>query len=238
MQVIPAVDILHRRVVRLMKGNYEDATDYGGDVVAVATGFVEQGADIVHVVDLDAARGGQRSEAILGGLGAAGVPFQLGGGIRTPGAAETALGYGAERIVIGSALLGAHSEAARIVEAVGPERIVAAVDVRDGRARGSGWMDDGLEIAKAIARIVDLRIERALVTGIETDGTMQGPAVELFARVRNLVPGLSLIASGGVGSLGDIRDLAASDINFDAVIIGRAIYEDRFTLLEAIEAGS
>jgi phosphoribosylformimino-5-aminoimidazole carboxamide ribonucleotide (ProFAR) isomerase len=95
-----------------------------------------------------------------------------------------------------------------------------------------------LEIAEVIGRLVGLGIERALVTGIETDGTMQGPAVELFARVRRLGPGLSLIASGGVGSLGDIRGLAASDISIEAVIIGRALYENRFTLPEAIEAAS
>jgi phosphoribosylformimino-5-aminoimidazole carboxamide ribonucleotide (ProFAR) isomerase len=110
--------------------------------------------------------------------------------------------------------------------------------VSDGRARGEGWLDDGLEIAEVISRLVDLRIERALVTGIETDGTMEGPAVKLFAHVRNLAPGLSLIASGGVGSLGDIRNLAASQIGIEAVIIGRALYENRFTLPEAIAAAS
>jgi phosphoribosylformimino-5-aminoimidazole carboxamide ribotide isomerase len=233
MQVIPAVDILHGRAVRLMKGDYEAVTDYGDDAVDVAAGFVAQGAEIVHVVDLNAARGRERSLSILEGLRAAGVPFQLGGGIRTPEAAKTALCLGAARIVIGSALLGAHSGAEDIVDAVGPERIVAALDVRDGRARGAGWLDDGLEVADVISRLVDLRIARALVTGIETDGTMEGPAVEIFAHVRSLAPGLSLIASGGVGSLGDIRNLAASHIGIEAVIIGRGLYENRFTLPEA-----
>jgi phosphoribosylformimino-5-aminoimidazole carboxamide ribotide isomerase len=238
MKVIPAVDILYGRAVRLMKGEYEAVTSYDNDPVAVAAGFVEQGATIVHVVDLDAARGRQRSEAILGDLGGAGIPFQLGGGIRTPEAAEEALSFGAERIVIGSVLLSGHSAAARIAAAVGPERIVAAVDVRDGRARGSGWTDGGLETTEVVSRLVDLGIERTLVTGIETDGTMEGPAVELFAHIRNLAPGLSMIASGGVGSLGDIRHLAASDIGIEGVIIGRALYENRFTLPEAIEAAS
>jgi len=134
MQVILALDLLGGSVVRLIKGNYEDVTSYGYDPVATAAGFADEGAEMVHVVDLDAARGREPSNAVIRSLGAADVSFQLGGGIRSPEAAEAALDAGASRIVLGSALLGSLSGAERIVNAVGREQIVAAVDVRDGAA--------------------------------------------------------------------------------------------------------
>lgn len=236
MEVIPAVDVLDGRAVRLMQGDYGRVSAYDDDPVAVARRFSAEGASFVHVVDLDAARGRERSLDVLRCLRASGVRFQFGGGIRTAAGAKGVLEAGAVRIVIGSALLAGGDGSREIVNAAGGHAVVGAIDVRNGRARGSGWLDDGIPLAEALATIADLGVERALVTGIETDGTMQGPAWDLLAWVRNAAPDLGLIASGGVGSIEDVRALARSELALEGVIVGRALYERRFTLPEAIEA--
>lgn len=236
MQVIPAVDILDGSAVRLMKGDYARVREYGDDPVGIAEQFVDDGASLVHVVDLDAARGRSGAAAMIASLGRSGVAFQLGGGIRNARMAREAITLGARRVVIGSVLLGELSAASEIVDEVGADAVVAAIDVRDGRALGSGWTDGGIALTDALARVAGLEIQRALVTGIETDGTMDGPAVELFAEIREKLPGLRIIASGGVGSLEDVRFLSTSGIGVEAVIIGRAFYENRFTVPEAIKA--
>jgi phosphoribosylformimino-5-aminoimidazole carboxamide ribotide isomerase len=238
MQVIPAVDVLGEEVVRLTQGDYARVTTYDRDPVAVASRFVQEGATLVHVVDLEAARGGRRSMELLERLGAAGVPFQIGGGIRTGDVAREAIDMGAQRVVVGSAFIIDVKAAEEIIDAVGAGAVVAAIDVRDGMARGSGWLDDGIPLSDVLAFLVEVGIERALITGIEKDGTMEGPALQLCEEVRVRAPGLTLIASGGVGSLDDLRTLAASGIGIEAVIVGRALYESRFTLPEAIAAST
>lgn len=235
MQVIPAVDVLSGDVVRLVQGDYGSVTRYDVDPVAVASRFVAEGATLVHVVDLEAARGRECALDVVERLGAAGVPFQFGGGIRSAAVARAVIDLGAERVVIGSALVSNAASAKEIVEAVGNGAVVGAVDVRDGRVRGSGWLDDGIPVVDVIAILGDLGIERALVTGIEKDGTMEGLALDLYELVRSLAPDLTLIASGGVGSLEDLRTLADSRVDFEGVIVGRALYEGRFSLADAIE---
>jgi phosphoribosylformimino-5-aminoimidazole carboxamide ribotide isomerase len=238
MQVIPAVDVLAGRAVRLLRGDYGRRTEYGDDPVSIAEGFVSEGAELVHVIDLDAARGRSRSPELLGLLQVSNVPFQLGGGIRSVGAAVSAIDAGATRVVLGSALLAGDGTARDIVAAIGASAVVGAIDVHGGRARGSGWLDEGVPLADALATIDELQIERILVTGIETDGTMHGPAWELLERVRTTSPGLALIASGGVGSIEDVQALAMSSLRFEAAIVGRALYEGRFSVSQAIMAAS
>ena len=238
MLVIPALDVLGGRVVRLMQGDYERVSEYDEDPAGVGQRFAHDGAKLVHVVDLNAARGGVRSPDVLRSLKAGGVRFQIGGGVRTPADAVEAVELGAERIVIGSALLADEATPKNIVDSVGSEAVVAAIDVRDGRVVGAGWLDDGILLADAIARVLDLGIIRALVTGIETDGTMEGPLWATLSEVRELAPDLTMIASGGVGSIADIRALAESEMAFEAVIVGRALYEGRFGLADAISAAA
>jgi phosphoribosylformimino-5-aminoimidazole carboxamide ribotide isomerase len=238
MLVIPALDVLAGRVVRLMQGDYDRVSEYDKDPTGVALRFVDEGALLVHIVDLNAARGQKRSLGLVQSLGALGVPFQIGGGIRTPRAARETLRMGAQRIVIGSALLADDATLRSMVDEVGPQVVVAAIDVRKGRALGSGWLDEGVPLADALTRLADLGIVRALVTGIEADGTMEGPSWGTLAKVRESAPDLALIASGGVGSLADIRALSRSELSFEAAIVGRALYEGRFTLSEAIAAAT
>jgi phosphoribosylformimino-5-aminoimidazole carboxamide ribotide isomerase len=232
--VIPALDVLGGRVVRLMQGDYERVSEYDDDPTGVAQRFVDDGAKFIHVVDLNAARGGERCLDVVRSLKASGIRFQIGGGIRTPEDAMEAIQLGAERVVIGSALLADEITPRNIVDSVRSEAVVAAIDVRDGRVRGSGWQDEGIPLADAVARVTELGIVRALVTGIETDGTMEGPSWATLQEVRDSAPDLKMIASGGVGSIADIGKLSASEMAFEAVIVGRALYEERFTLTDAI----
>ena len=236
MQFIPAIDVLDGRVVRLLRGSFDDVTVYADDAVAVARDHVDRGADLVHVVDLGSARDGTdhaRTE-LAHALAAAGVPFQVGGGIRTPGVARTTVDAGAARVVVGTAAVGDPAAFAAIVSEVGPGAVVAAVDVRDGRARGSGWEDGGAPVGEVLDRVVGEGVEWGLVTGISRDGTLDGPDLDLLHEVRAGWPGLRIIASGGVGTLDDLRGLAAA--GFDAVVSGRALFEGRFTVDEAISA--
>ena len=236
MDIIPAVDILDGAVVRLLRGSYEEVTLYDRDPVAVAARFISQGAPLIHVVDLDAARGRTRDLSVLEDLARAGIPFQAGGGVRTAADALRTLEAGALRIVVGSVLTSSSEDSHRIVDVAGPARVVAAIDVRAGRAVGSGWLDGGTPLPDMVARVVAHDIPRALVTGIDRDGTMEGPDLDLLNAVRELGPQLDLIASGGVGSLGDLSVLRSSEVRLEAAIVGKALYESQFTVADAVES--
>lgn len=238
MELIPAIDLLEGQVVRLSQGDFDAVTDYGDDPVEVARRWQDEGATRIHLVDLDAARHGRpRQRAVIERIVAAlDVACQVAGGIRDEAGVAATLDAGADRVVLGSALISDPTLAHRLVEAHGAERIVGALDVRDGRALGDGWVPDarGTE-AQALARTLAADGLRWLaVTAIARDGGMEGPDLELLARVRSAVPSASIIASGGVGSLDDVRALAGE--GYAAAIVGRALYEGAFTLPDALAA--
>ncbi len=235
MHIIPAVDVLDSTVVRLLKGNFDRVTTYEFDPGDAAERWMNAGATLVHVVDLAAARSGTVNEALWSDMTRRGIRFQIGGGIRSVLSAARAIEAGATRVVIGSAIVDHASRLAEIVGEVGRQQVVAAVDVRGGRARGSGWLDDGIDLEIAIDRSLQADVGALLVTGIETDGAMTGPDRELLEHVREAAPEIDLIASGGVGSLADITMLA--DMGCSGVIVGRALYENHFTVSEAMAAG-
>lgn len=230
MQVIPAVDVLDGAAVRLAQGDYDAVTRYANDPIAVVEYWTAEGADLVHVVDLEGARSGVPDFGLMMRLGSLATPIQFGGGIRTPAAAEAAIEAGLSRIVVGTALL--QKDADELVARVESEAIVAGIDVRLGRARGSGWRDVGMDADEALDRALALGLSSVLATGIETDGMMTGPDLELFSRFRSAAPGCRLIASGGVGSLDHLDALV--EVGADAVVVGRALYERRFTFGSAV----
>ena len=236
MELIPAIDLLGGRVVRLSKGAYDAVTEYGDDPVAVARGFQADGAERIHIVDLDAAREGRaiQADVIAAIVGAVDVPCQVAGGIRDADAVAGALAVGASRVVLGSALISSPLLARILVERHGPDRIVAALDVRDGQALGDGWVADarGAEVIGLAQRLAAAGVRWFAVTAIARDGQLSGPDYDLLESVRTVVPGGAIIASGGVSSIADIRELAAR--RFEAAITGKALYEGAFTLREAI----
>ncbi len=234
MKIIPAVDILDGKVVRLLQGDYDTATEYSGDPAAAVRIWAETGAKLVHVVDLDGARRGTPDIELWESITGAGCFIQAGGGIRSAVDAAAVIDAGASRVVLGTTAVWDPKGVREIVGAVGPEHVVAAVDVRDGNAAGEGWEDKGRKFEEVVTDLVSAGVERALVTSISRDGMMTGPDIELLGRFVTLAPGIDLIASGGVGTLHDLRKLAASGLQ--AVIVGRAFYEGRFTYAEALTA--
>ncbi len=234
MQVIPAVDVLDGAAVRLVEGDYDRVTVYADDPVAQAATWMGQGAALVHVVDLAGARDGTQDEGLWRALAAAGVVFQVGGGIRDVATAARAVAAGAARVVMGTAVVWHPELVAEVVAAIGAEQLVAALDVRGGRATGAGWRDAGRDLSGVVGDAVSAGVVRALVTGIGRDGKMTGPDLEVIAAVRSAAPEMALIGSGGVGTIDDLLRLAGSGV--EGAIVGRALYEDRFTVAEAIAA--
>ena len=238
MELIPAIDLLDGRVVRLSKGAYDAVTEYGDDPVEVARRWAEQGAERIHIVDLDAARVGRPMQAgvIARVVEAVNVPCQIAGGIRDADAVATGLRAGADRLVLGSALISSPLLAKTLVERHGPDRIVAALDVRDGQALGDGWVADarGTEVIGLAQALAEAGLRWFAVTAIARDGQLSGPDLELLEAVRAAVPGAAIIASGGVSSIADIRELATR--RFDAAITGKALYEGAFTISDGLDA--
>jgi phosphoribosylformimino-5-aminoimidazole carboxamide ribotide isomerase len=238
MELIPAIDLLGGRVVRLSKGAYDAVTEYGDDPVEVARGFADAGAARIHIVDLDAAREGRAMQADVVGrvVKAVDVACQIAGGIRDVDAVARGLDAGADRVVMGSALIGHPLLARTLVERHGPDRIVAAIDVREGRAVGDGWVEGarGTGAMGHARSLAEVGVRWLAVTAIARDGQLSGPDYELLEAVRAAAPGAAVIASGGVSSLDDIRELARRD--FAAAITGRALYEGAFTLSDALAA--
>lgn len=234
MDVIPAVDVLDGAVVRLQRGDFDRVTSYGDDPVATAAGFAAAGAPIVHVVDLAGARHGESNPALWAALGATRITFQAAGGIRTAAAARAVLEAGAERVVVGTTAVW-DPHAVSLLAALFGEELVVALDVRDGRAVGAGWEDEGRDLDEVLDAVVAAGVERIMVTAVATDGMLTGPDLVLLERVIDR-SGLPVIASGGVGSLADVT--AVRDLGAEAVVIGRALYEGRFTLADAITAAA
>jgi phosphoribosylformimino-5-aminoimidazole carboxamide ribotide isomerase len=234
MQVIPAVDILEGRCVRLTKGDFAARTDYG-EPLECAQRWQREGAELLHVVDLDGARSGViKNITQIGRILKLGIPCQVGGGIRSEADAKRMLELGASRIVLGTAAIKEQGIAKRLSAEFGSERIVLAVDARGSRVALSGWAEgsqlDACEIAK---KAKQLGAGRVLFTAISRDGTMKGPDVAAIARIVAAAR-VPVIASGGIATLADVRAVAAAGA--EALIIGKALYEGAFTLADATAA--
>jgi phosphoribosylformimino-5-aminoimidazole carboxamide ribotide isomerase len=234
----PAIDLRDGRCVRLYQGDYGRETVYGDDPVAQALAFEAEGAAWIHVVDLDAARTGEPlNRPVVAAIAAAvSVPVQTGGGVRDDAAADALIEAGVARVVLGTAALEqpdlVRRLAARMAVAVGLDARGRDVAVR-GWEQGSGR--DVLDVARSFA---DAGVAALVVTEIGRDGTLEGPDLEGLAAVLAATP-IEIIASGGVGTIDDLRALASLEAGGRALsgaIVGRALYEGAFTLTEAITA--
>jgi phosphoribosylformimino-5-aminoimidazole carboxamide ribotide isomerase len=230
----PAIDILEGQAVRLVQGRFEDKTVYDDDPLEAARSWVAAGARFLHVVDLDGARSGEpRSIEHLRGIATGtGVPVQYGGGLRSLTAVREALRAGAERVVVGTAAFRDVDFLDDILGAFGP-RVVVSVDVRDGMISTSGWTQTTqMPAADAIRRLGDRGVRSFVYTNVDRDGKLEGPDLDEVERVAEAVRGRFLY-SGGIGGLEDLQRLAElRRVNLAGVIVGKALYEGRFTISE------
>ncbi len=238
MILYPAIDLRGGKCVRLYQGDYGQETVYGDDPVSQAMAFVAEGAEWLHVVDLDAARTGEATNrSVIAAICAASpVPVQVGGGVRTVAAADALYDIGVRRVVIGTAAL----ENPDLVRAVAAEHPVAVgLDARNGEVATHGWTErTGRTVDDLAAEFADAGVAALVVTEIAVDGTLAGPDVAGLSALLAATE-IPLIASGGVGTVGHLATLATISIDgrrFEGVIAGRALYERAFTVSEGIAA--
>jgi phosphoribosylformimino-5-aminoimidazole carboxamide ribotide isomerase len=233
----PAIDIRDGRAVRLIQGDYDRETAFDADPLDAATRWVEQGAEALHVVDLDGAREGApvNIEHVSRICDAVDVPVQVGGGLREAGDVESVLGAGAARAILGSAAVSDPALVEALVVDHG-DRIVVSADARAGAVAVEGWeRPTETTSAALIAALASRGVRRFVFTPVEVDGTLEGPGVEGLRAAAEAADAASaeLIYSGGIGSLDHLRELAALGLPALAgVIVGRALYEGRFTVAE------
>lgn len=238
MLILPAIDLAGGACVRLMQGRFEDVTDYG-DPFARLRGFAEAGATWVHIVDLDGARLGRPEQRELIGrlAGETGLSVQCGGGLRARGDVEALLDAGVTRAVIGSAAVRQPEAVRAWIAAFGVERICVALDVKQAgeswRVAIDGWTKDGgTTLEEALAFYPAGALRHVLVTDVSRDGALGGPNAELMRAIVSQRPDLALQASGGVSQIEDLAVLKQTGAA--AAIVGRALYEQRFTLEDAL----
>ena len=237
MRIVPAVDIRGGRCVNLVQGDYDQETVFSDDPVAQALRWRELGAELIHIVDLDGARDGLlRVASEVRALAAAGVPFEVGGGIRDMNALCTALEAGAQRVILGTAALRDRDFLGAAARAY-PGRVVVGIDAKAGKVAVQAWREvtdsDVVTFARESEQAGAARI---IYTDILSDGMMRGPDLDATRAVARSVS-IPVTASGGMSSLQDVRNVRALEPDgVDEVIIGRALYLGAFTLPEAIAA--
>ena len=238
MILLPAVDILEGKAVRLARGEFDRRTVYDADPLDAARRWVDEGARELHLVDLDGARSGApvNFEHIQRITAAMDVPVEVGGGLRTIESVRRTVGAGATRVVIGTA---AYADVDFLDEALAEfgDRVVVSVDARDGKLAAAGWTEQtDIPLEAVIEQLGTRGVRRYVYSSIDRDGMLTGPDLDGARRVAEAVRGVYAY-SGGVASLADLRALVElRQVNLRAVIVGRALYEGRFTLAEALAA--
>lgn len=237
MIIFPAIDMRNGKCVRLLQGQASQETIYFQDPVAVARQWEAEGAEWLHLVDLDGALGaGSLNRGVAAQIfQALKIPVEFGGGIRRMEDLEQIIGAGASRVIIGTAAVDNETFLSAALERYG-EKIAVGVDARNGRVATKGWQELGSLDAVAFAkRLAGLGVRRIIYTDISKDGMLQGPNLETTRQIA-IESGLKVIASGGISSLDDIRQMKTLEsCGVEGVITGKALYEKRFKLSEALE---
>jgi phosphoribosylformimino-5-aminoimidazole carboxamide ribotide isomerase len=235
-RLYPAIDILGGNAVRLVKGDFAAKKVYAEDPLAAARGWTRAGAARLHVVDLDGAKNGapvnlEHLRRITHELG---VPVQFGGGLRSARAVADALDAGAQRVILGTAAFTAPDLLRLVLDAHGPAQIVVSIDVRGGHVSTAGWTQStGLSTSEVLERLHEAGVRNFVYTNVDRDGMLEGPDLQEVAEVAAAVTG-RLLYSGGIGSLSDLEGLAAlGQPSLAGVIVGKALYEGRFTVEQA-----
>jgi phosphoribosylformimino-5-aminoimidazole carboxamide ribotide isomerase len=232
MKIIPAIDIMNGRVVRLFRGDAKTSTDYG-DPIVFAGKWKEQGASSIHIIDLTAAFSeGNNFDTIVDISHNVGLPVQVGGGIRTYDTAKALLELGVSRVILGTLAFQEPKTLTRLREDFEHKRLIIALDHKNGHVMVDGWKTGTkLGIEQALQHFIHVGIETFLVTSISADGTLGGADLNTLKKIR-AYDSLKIIAAGGIGSLKDLADL--KQIGIDEAVVGKALYEGVFTLKDAI----
>lgn len=238
LELLPAVDVADGKAVRLTQGEAGSETDYGSPVEAAQT-WINAGAEWIHLVDLDAAfgRGDNRDVIREVVANSKSVKIELSGGIRDDASLEAALEAGATRVNLGTAALEDPEWTTRVIAKFG-DAIAVGLDVRGTTLAARGWTREGGDLWEVLARLEDSGCARYVVTDVTKDGTLKGPNVELLKEVMSRTD-KPVVASGGISSLQDIRDLRALvDLGLEGAILGKSLYAGKFTLEEALAIAS
>ncbi len=238
MILYPAIDIRGGQAVRLLQGDYERETTYDADPVDAAERWAEEGAEFLHVVDLDGAKAGEprNLEAVRRIAATVDCPIQVGGGLRGMASVDAVLDAEVKRVVIGTAALRDPDFLSQALAEYG-DRIVVSVDTRGGKVSVHGWTEvSDLTAVSVVQGLTGLGVQRFLCTAIEVDGTMEGPAIDQLNEIA-AATSAQVIASGGVGDLPHLELLARDSAqNIEGAIVGRALYEQKFNVTEARKA--
>ena len=235
MQILPAIDIFDKKAVRLYKGDYNKMTVYGTPV-EIASGFAEKGASYIHLVDLEGARAGESSnfETVASVISSVNVPCEIGGGIRNIHTVEKYVSAGADRIILGTSAVSDKAFLKESIKEFG-NKIAVGVDARDGIVSISGWTEQsGIKTLDFIGEILSLGIDTVICTDISKDGALAGTNTGLYREILSMYD-LKLIASGGVTTIEDVKELRKCGAY--GAILGKAIYNGNIDLSEAIKAG-
>ena len=234
-ELIPAIDIIAGKCVRLTKGDYDQKTEYG-EPLEMAREFERIGFKRLHMVDLDGAKSKHivNSKVLTQVTSETSLEVDFGGGIKTHTDIEAAFDAGAQMVTVGSIAVTQPNLFTWWLQKYGPDRMILGADVRNGKISINGWKEDSKEdLLPFLKKYVDAGVKNVLCTEISKDGTLGGPAFELYADVMKKYPDLHLIASGGVSCIEDIKALEA--IGVPAVVFGKAIYEGKIDLRELIK---
>lgn len=233
MLILPAIDLYNGKCVRLRQGDFEDQTVYSDSPADVARSFHDAGLTFLHIVDLEGAKAGRVKnwDAIKSILRSNVLQAQVGGGIRTTEDVQQLFEIGVTRVIIGSLAVQSPALVEEWIQKFGNDRMVIALDVKNGMVAYKGWQQSSDQSAGAfLKQMVDLGAKQFMCTDVGRDGMLEGPNVQLYKELKDVVPNIDLIASGGVSSLNDIE--AVRNIGCSGVIVGKAIYEGKIKLEE------
>lgn len=233
MKLIPAIDLIDGKCVRLFKGDYSTSKIYNVNPVEQALAFEDAGIEFLHVVDLSGAKVGEPKhlEVLEKICNTTKLKVDFGGGIRTEQNLRDALNSGANQVNLGTTLIRKPEMASQWVKKFGAEKLIASVDVMDRKVKVAGWQEEsGLQIDYVIQKLIGDGFNYFTVTDIDRDGTLGEPAFELYQDLLSLFPAIKLNASGGVSSQNQLYKL--NDIGCDGAIVGKAIYEGRIRLID------
>jgi len=241
MLILPAIDILSGKCVRLFQGDYNKETVYSDTPAEMAKKWEKSGAEYIHLVDLDGAKKGRpiNIDTIKAICCSVSIPCEIGGGIRTQANAEVLFNAGVARVILGTAACENRELVTTLLHRYGCDRIVIGIDAKDGKVAVKGWLEDsGIDTLDLAIEFSRIGISRFIYTDISRDGALTGPNFEAVIKFCKAVPNCQVIASGGVGSIDHVKKLFKiykTEENLEGVIIGKALYDNKITLEEILE---